>query len=96
MQVRQRIRDRIDLDNTGSVYPGSRESDNSYSDDRVEVGYLIQQNGSQALNFIVQQFDPTNYGFFADNARTRYDLSRTATTASSRAASMPSTNSAVS
>jgi len=74
VQVRQRIRDRIDLDNTGSVYPGSRESDNSYSDDRVEVGYLIQQNGSQALNFIVQQFDPTNYGFFADNARTRYDL----------------------
>lgn len=74
VQVRQRIRDRIDLDNSGSVYPGSRESDNSYSDDRVEVAYLIQQNGSQALNFVVQQFDPTNHGLFADNARTRYDL----------------------
>jgi TonB-dependent receptor len=74
VQIRQRIRDRIDLDNTGAVYPGSRESDNSYSDDRVEVAYLIQQNGSQALNFVVQQFDPTNYGLFADNARTRYDL----------------------
>ena len=74
VQVRQRIRDRIDLDNTGMVYPGSRESDNSYSDDRVEVAYLIQQNGSQGLNFVVQQFDPTNYGLFADNARTRYDL----------------------
>lgn len=74
VQVRMRIRDQDDLDNTGNVYPGSRESDGSYSDDRIETAYLIQQNGSRGINFIVQQFDPTNYGFFADNARTRYDL----------------------
>lgn len=74
VQVRMRIRDQRDLDNTGNPYPLSRESDGTTSDDRVETAYLIQQNGSQALNFIVGQFDPTNYGFFADNARTRYDL----------------------
>jgi len=74
VQVRLRIRDRVDIDNTGTVYPGSRESDNSYSDDRVETAYLIRQNGSQGLNFVVQQFDPTNYGFYADNPATRYDL----------------------
>ena len=74
VQVRLRIRDRVDIDNTGNVYPLSRESDGSTSDDRVETAYLIQQNGSRALNFVVQQFDPTNYGFYADNPATRYDL----------------------
>ena len=74
VQVRMRIRDRVDIDNTGRLYPLSRESDGSTSDDRVETAYLIQQNGGRALNFVVQQFDPTNYGFYADNPATRYDL----------------------
>ena len=73
VQVRMRIRDQINLDGA-NTYPLSRESDGTTSNDRIETAYLIQQNGSQALNFVVQQFDVNNYGFFADNARTRYDL----------------------
>ncbi|GAA0465013.1 hypothetical protein GCM10009096_01930 [Parasphingorhabdus litoris] len=43
-------------------------------DDRVETATLIRQNGSQALNFITQNFDVTDHSLFANDPRLRADL----------------------
>ncbi|VVT21126.1 TonB-dependent receptor [Erythrobacter sp. EC-HK427] len=81
VQVRMRIRDQRDIFGNPAGYPRSRESDfsnpnsnSNTSDDRIETAYQIQQNGSQIVNFIVGDFDPTNPDVFSDNARARYDL----------------------
>lgn len=81
VQVRMRIRDQLDIFGNPAGYPRARESDftnpnsnSNTSDDRIETAYLIRQNGSEALNFVVQQFDPNNYDLYRDNARLRNDL----------------------
>lgn len=73
-QIRMRIRDQLDIFGIGGNYPLTRESDGTTSNDRVETAYLIQQNGSQIVNFVVQEFDVNNHDLFRDNARVRYDL----------------------
>ena len=73
-QVRQRIRNDTDIFGNTGAYPDAVESDGSNTDDRVETAYLIRQNGSQIVNFVVQNFDVTNHDLFSDNARVRYDL----------------------
>lgn len=79
--MRQRIRDQLDTFGNPAGYPRSRESDftnpnstSNTSDDRIEVAYLIRQNGSETLNFVVQQIDLNNHDLFRDNARLRNDL----------------------
>ena len=81
VQVRMRIRDQLDIFGNPAGYPRARESDftnpnstSNTSDDRIETAYLIRQNGSQTLNFVVQEFDPNNYDLYRDNARLRNDL----------------------
>ncbi|MCK0127355.1 TonB-dependent receptor [Erythrobacter sp. F6033] len=44
------------------------------TDDRIETAVLIQQNGSEGLNFITQNFDVTDYTLFANDPRLRADL----------------------
>ncbi|RJY10004.1 TonB-dependent receptor [Aurantiacibacter aquimixticola] len=73
VQVRFRTEDNEDI--TGAeVWPDAFESDGSSTDDRVETAVLIQQNGSEALNFFTQNFDVTNYDLFANDPRVRADL----------------------
>lgn len=43
-------------------------------DDRVETAVQILQNGSQALNFVTQNFDVTDHSLFANDPRLRADL----------------------
>lgn len=74
VQVRMRIRDQLDIYGNPAGYPLSVESDGSTSNDRIETAILIQQNGSQAFNAVVGQFDVTNHDLFRDNARTRLTL----------------------
>ena len=81
VQVRMRIRDQLDIFGNPAGYPRARESDftnpdstSNTSDDRIETAYLIRQNGSETLNFVVQEFDPNNYDLYSDNARLRNDL----------------------
>ena len=81
VQIRQRIRDQLDIFGNPAGYPRARESDftnpnsnSNTSDDRIEVAYQIRQNGSDTLNFVVQQFDPNNHDLYRDNARLRNDL----------------------
>ncbi|WP_340587314.1 TonB-dependent receptor [Erythrobacter alti] len=81
VQIRQRIRDQLDIFGNPAGYPRARESDftnpnsnSNTSDDRIETAYLIRQNGSETLNFVVQEFDPNRHDLFRDNARLRNDL----------------------
>ncbi|MEP3050884.1 MAG: TonB-dependent receptor [Erythrobacter sp.] len=74
VQIRFRTEDDEDIfGNTGAFTP-SLESDGSTQDDRVENVIQIFQNGSQALNFIVQDFDVNNFDLFANDPRLRADL----------------------
>ncbi len=74
VQIRFRTEDDEDIfGNTGAFTP-SIESDGSTQDDRVETAILIQQNGSEALNFFVQNFDVNDPNLFANDPRLRADL----------------------
>lgn len=74
VQIRFRTEDDEDIfGNTGAFTP-SVENDGSTQDDRVENVIQIFQNGSQGLNFIVQDFDVNNYDLFANDPRVRADL----------------------
>lgn len=73
-QVRMRIRDDADIFGNTGRFPNALESDGSSTDDRIETAFLIRQNGSQIVNFVVQEFDVNDYDLFSDNARVRYDL----------------------
>ncbi len=73
-QVRMRIRDQEDIFGNDDQYPDAFESDGSRSDDRIENAILIRRNGSQTLNFVVQDFDVNNYDLFSDSPRARFDL----------------------
>ncbi|WP_159437083.1 TonB-dependent receptor [Parasphingorhabdus marina] len=74
VQIRFRTEDDEDIfGNTGAWTP-SLESDGSTQDDRVETAVLIRRNGSQGLNFVVQDFDVNNYDLFANDPRLRADL----------------------
>ena len=74
VEVRLRIRDQQNIFGEGGQYPLSVESDGNTNNDRIENAILIQQNGSQGLNFVVQQFDVNNYELFHDAPRVRADL----------------------
>ncbi len=74
IEIRMRTRDTLDIfGNTDSFIDGV-ESDGGTQNDRVEAAYLIRQNGSEIVNFFVQDFDVTNHDLFAGDARARYDL----------------------
>ena len=74
VQIRFRTEDDEDIfGNTGAFTP-SVENDGSTQDDRVENAIQIFQNGSQGLNFVVQDFDVNNYDLFANDPRLRADL----------------------
>ncbi len=74
VQIRFRTEDDEDIfGNTGAFTP-SIESDGSTQDDRVENVIQIFQNGSQALNFITENFDVNDYTLFANDPRLRADL----------------------
>ncbi|WP_108788388.1 TonB-dependent receptor [Erythrobacter sp. Alg231-14] len=74
VQIRFRTEDDEDIfGNTGAFTP-SVENDGSTQDDRVENVVQIFQNGSEGLNFIVQNFDVNNYDLFANDPRLRADL----------------------
>ncbi len=74
VQVRFRTEDDEDIfGNTGAFTP-SIENDGGTQDDRVEQVIQIRQNGSQGLNFIVQDFDVNNFDLFANDPRVRADL----------------------
>ena len=73
-QVRMRIQNGIDIFGNTNQYPVAIESDGSSQNDRVEWANLIQQNGSQTFNVVVQNFDVNDHGLFADSARTRVTL----------------------
>ena len=73
VQIRFRTEDNEDI--TGaSAWPDAFESDGSSTNDRIETATQIQQNGSQALNFVTQNFDVTNHDLFANDPRLRADL----------------------
>ncbi len=74
VQIRFRTEDDEDIfGNTGAFTP-SIESDGGTQDDRVENVVQIFQNGSEALNFIVQNFDVNDHNLFANDPRLRADL----------------------
>ncbi len=74
VQIRFRTEDDEDIfGNTGAFTP-SVENDGSTQDDRVENVIQIFQNGSEGLNFVVQDFDVNNYDLFANDPRLRADL----------------------
>lgn len=67
--------------NGNPFFPEAFESDQTPNagrtngtDDRVETAVLIRQNGSQALNFVTQNFDVTDHSLFANDPRLRADL----------------------
>ncbi len=67
--------------NGDPFFPEAFESDQTPNagrtngtDDRVETAVQIMQNGSQALNFVTQNFDVTNHDLFANDPRLRADL----------------------
>lgn len=73
VQVRFRTEDNEDI--TGAAaWPDAVESDGSSTNDRVETAVQIFQNGSEALNFVTQNFDVTNHDLFANDPRVRADL----------------------
>ncbi len=78
-QVRMRIENQEDIFGNGNQYGLAFESDDdpltsNGENDRIETAYLVRQNGSDIINFVVQDFDVNNYDLFQDNARVRYDL----------------------
>ncbi|MEP2101674.1 MAG: TonB-dependent receptor [Parasphingorhabdus sp.] len=74
VQIRFRTEDDEDIfGNTGAFTP-SIESDGSTQDDRVETAVQIFQNGSEALNFVTQNFDVNDHNLFANDPRLRADL----------------------
>lgn len=74
VQIRFRTEDDEDIfGNTGAFTP-SIESDGSTQDDRVETAVQIFQNGSEALNFVTQNFDVNDHSLFANDPRLRADL----------------------
>lgn len=60
--------------NGDPFFPNARESDGSSTNDRIETAVQILQNGSQALNFVTQNFDVTDHSLFANDPRLRADL----------------------
>ncbi|MEP0390612.1 MAG: TonB-dependent receptor [Erythrobacter sp.] len=74
VQVRFRTEDDEDIfGNTGAFTP-SVENDGGTQDDRVESVIQIFQNGSEGVNFVVQDFDVDNHNLFANDPRVRADL----------------------
>ena len=74
VQIRFRTEDDEDIfGNTGAFTP-SIENDGSTQDDRVENVIQIFQNGSEGLNFVVQDFDVNDHNLFANDPRLRADL----------------------
>lgn len=55
-------------------FPLVTEDNGDINNDRVETLTQIFQNGSQGLNFIVQNFDVTDHDLFANDPRVRADL----------------------
>ncbi len=74
VQIRFRSNDEEDIFGNAGAFTGGVESDGSTRPDRPESVIQIMQNGSQALNFIVRDFDVTNHDLFSDAARLRADL----------------------
>lgn len=73
VQIRFRTEDNEDI--TGvEVWPDAVESDGSSTNDRVETAVLINQDGSQGLNFFTENFDVTDHSLFANDPRVRADL----------------------
>lgn len=67
--------------NGDPFFPEAFESDQTPNagrtngtDDRIETAVQILQNGSQALNFVTQNFDVTDHSLFANDPRLRADL----------------------
>lgn len=80
VQIRFRTEDNEDITG-GFAWPDAFESDQTPNagrtngtNDRVETAVQIMQNGSQALNFVTQNFDVTNHDLFANDPRLRADL----------------------
>ena len=73
VQIRFRTEDNEDIFGN-EAFPDAVESDGSSTNDRVESAILINQNGSEGLNFIVQNFDVTDHNLFANDPRLRADL----------------------
>ncbi len=79
VQIRFRTEDNESIEgntdaNGNPFFPNAFESDGSSTDDRIETAVLIRQNGSEALNFVTQNFDVTNHSLFANDPRLRADL----------------------
>ena len=55
-------------------FPEVIQDDGDDNDDRVETLVQIFQNGSEATNFFVQNFDVTDHSLFANDPRVRADL----------------------
>ena len=55
-------------------FPDVIEDNGDTNNDRVETLTQIFQNGSEGLNFIVQNFDVTDHSLFANDPRVRIDL----------------------
>lgn len=66
--------DRFDVFGDASTSTPTTDSGGNNENDRTEYAILVAQNGSQALNFVTQNFDVTNHDLFADDARIRIDL----------------------
>lgn len=67
--------------NGDPFFPEAFESDqtpnadrDNGTDDRIETAVQIRQNGSEALNFVTQNFDVTDHSLFANDPRLRADL----------------------
>lgn len=84
-RIEQQIQARFRTDSVGSILGtfdanGGRvlsevtEDNGDTNRDRVETLTQIFQNGSEGLNFIVQNFDVTDHNLFAGDARLRIDL----------------------
>ena len=79
VQIRFRTEDNESIfgntDEDGNpFFPDAFESDGSSTNDRIETGVQIFQNGSQGLNFFVQNFDVNDHDLFANDPRLRADL----------------------
>lgn len=74
VQIRFRTEDDENIFGETGAFTPSVENDGSTQDDRVETAIQIFQNGSQGLNFVVQDFDVNDYTLFANDPRLRADL----------------------
>ena len=80
VQIRFRTEDNEDITG-GFAWEDAFESDQTPNagrtngtNDRIETGVQILQNGSGGLNFFTQGFDVTNHDLFANDPRLRADL----------------------